>query len=207
MVPAAVLMVVFGVEMATVLFAHGHTSLAGSQVIGHVMQMFAIALLPFSTFQLMLRVFYAYRDTKTTAFIAFATVGANVVVSFTLFNTLDTKWIVTGLAFGFVVAQAVGVVLCWTILRLRLDGLDGKRIITTNLKLLLAATPTAIFAYAVHLSVERWMGSGALPALTALVVGSLVGGVLYLVAAKLLRVSEVETMISTLTRRLLPGRG
>jgi putative peptidoglycan lipid II flippase len=205
--PAAVLMVVFGVEMATVLFAHGHTSLAGARVIGHVMQMFAIALLPFSTFQLMLRVFYAYRDTKTTAFIAFATVGANVGVSFTLYQVLDTKWIVTGLAFGFAVAQAVGVVLCWTILRLRLGGLDGKRIITTNLKLLLAAAPTAVFAYAVHLGVERWMGSGALAALIALAIGSVVGGLLYLVAAKLLRVGEVETMISTLTRRLLPGRG
>ena len=42
---------------------------------------------------------------------------------------------------------------------------------------------------------------------TALVAGSAIGGVLYLVTAKLLRVSEVETMVSTLTKRLLPRAG
>ncbi len=42
-------------------------------------------------------------------------------------------------------------------------------------------------------------------ALLKLVVGSAGGGALYLVAAKLLRVEEVQTMVSTFARRI-PGR-
>jgi putative peptidoglycan lipid II flippase len=207
MIPAVALMVALGVDVTVLLFGHGATSIADATIMGHVVQMFAVGLLPFSAYQLMLRVFYAYRDTKTTAFVAFCTVGVNVAVSFTLYNTLPAEWIVVGLATGFVVAQLVGVILCWSILRLRLGGLDGKRIIGTHLKLIIAAVPTGLVAYAIHLAVNRWLGAGMLGALLALVAGSAIGGVLYLVTAKLLRVSEVETMVSTLTKRLLPRAG
>ncbi|HXA62867.1 MAG TPA: murein biosynthesis integral membrane protein MurJ [Streptosporangiaceae bacterium] len=207
MIPAVALMVALGVDVTVLLFGHGATSIADATIMGHVVQMFALGLLPFSAYQLMLRVFYAYRDTKTTAFVAFCTVGVNVAVSFTLYNTLPAEWIVVGLATGFVVAQFVGVILCWSILRLRLGGLDGKRIIGTHLKLIIAAVPTGLVAYAIHLAVNRWLGAGMLGALLALVAGSAIGGVLYLVTAKLLRVSEVETMVSTLTKRLLPRAG
>jgi putative peptidoglycan lipid II flippase len=207
MIPAVALMVALGVDVTVLLFGHGATSIADATIMGHVVQMFALGLLPFSAYQLMLRVFYAYRDTKTTAFVAFCTVGVNVAVSFTLYNTLPAEWIVVGLATGFVVAQLVGVILCWSILRLRLGGLDGKRIIGTHLKLIIAAVPTGLVAYAIHLAVNRWLGAGMLGALLALVAGSAIGGVLYLVTAKLLRVSEVETMVSTLTKRLLPRAG
>jgi putative peptidoglycan lipid II flippase len=207
MIPAVALMVALGVDVTVLLFGHGATSIADATIMGHVVQMFALGLLPFSAYQLMLRVFYAYRDTKTTAFVAFCTVGVNVAVSFTLYNTLPAEWIVVGLAAGFVVAQLVGVILCWSILRLRLGGLDGKRIIGTHLKLIIAAVPTGLVAYAIHLAVNRWLGAGMLGALLALVAGSAIGGVLYLVTAKLLRVPEVETMVSTLTKRLLPRAG
>ncbi|MCW2941486.1 MAG: integral rane protein MviN [Actinomycetia bacterium] len=207
MIPAVALMVALGVDVTVLLLAHGSTSIADATIMGHVMQMFALGLLPFSAYQLMLRVFYAYRDTKTTAFVAFCTVGVNVAVSFTLYSTLPAEWIVVGLATGFVVAQLVGVILCWSILRLRLGGLDGKRIIGTHLKLIIAAVPTGLVAYAIHLAVNRWLGAGMLGALLSLVAGSAIGGVLYLVTAKLLRVSEVETMVSTLTKRLLPRAG
>lgn len=207
MIPAVALMVALGVDVTVLLFGHGATSIADATIMGHIVQMFAVGLLPFSAYQLMLRVFYAYRDTKTTAFVAFCTVGVNVAVSFTLYNTLPAEWIVVGLATGFVVAQLVGVILCWSILRLRLGGLDGKRIIGTHLKLIIAAVPTGLVAYAIHLAVNRWLGAGMLGALLALVAGSAIGGVLYLVTAKLLRVSEVETMVSTLTKRLLPRAG
>lgn len=206
MLPAAALMLVLAPEIATVLFAHGKTTLSDALVIGNIMQMFAIALVPFSAYQLMLRVFYAFGDTRTPAFIGMVTVSANVAMAFTVFHLVPTKQIVIGIAFGFAVANLVGTIVCWSVLRWRLGGMDGGRIAVAHVKLALAAVPTAAFAYAVHVGFDRWVGTGAVPALGALVVGSAGGGVLYLVAARLLRVAEVQTLIGTVTARL-PGRG
>jgi putative peptidoglycan lipid II flippase len=67
-----------------------------------------------------------------------------------------------------------------------------------------AAGPLAAFAWGCKLGMEKWAGSGLWASLAALVVGGVGGGILYLITARLLRIAEVETMISTLSARI-PG--
>ncbi|WP_255220388.1 murein biosynthesis integral membrane protein MurJ [Actinomadura chibensis] len=204
--PAAALMLVLGPEITTVLFAHGNTSPADALVIARVMQMFAIALVPFSTYQLMLRVFYAHGDTRTPALVGLVSVTSNIIVAVTAYSVLDVKWIVVGIAGGFAITNMVGTLTCWLVLRRKLGGIDGRRIVGGHLKLLVAIWPLVGFAYATR-TVADAAGDTAnlLPALAALVVGSAGGGLLYVLFAKLMRVDEIQTAISTFASRL-PGR-
>ncbi|QXJ23032.1 murein biosynthesis integral membrane protein MurJ [Actinomadura graeca] len=203
--PAAALMATLAGEITTVLFAHGQTTVSNAQVIANVLEMFAIALVPFAAYQLMLRVFYAMQDTRTPAFVSVAVVITNIAMAFTAYKVLPTDKIIVGIAGGFALAQTVGALVGWAILRRRLGGMDGRRIAVTYLKLAVALWPLLGFAYAVHAIVDAAMGEGLLPGLAVLVVGSAGGGILYLFFAKLLRVGEVQTMVTTITRRL-PGR-
>ncbi|WP_329603074.1 murein biosynthesis integral membrane protein MurJ, partial [Actinomadura soli] len=204
--PAAALMLVLGPEITTVLFAHGNTSADDALVIARVMQMFAIALVPFSTYQLMLRVFYAHGDTRTPALIGVVSVTSNIIMAFTAYNALGVKWIVVGIAGGFAVTNTVGALTCWLVLRHKLGGIDGRRIVGGHLKLLVAIWPLVGFAYATHTVADAVGDTGTLfPALVTLAVGSAGGGLLYLVFAKLMRVDEVQAVIATFARKL-PGR-
>ncbi|GLW64624.1 hypothetical protein Arub01_28680 [Actinomadura rubrobrunea] len=204
--PAAALMLVLGPEITTVLFAHGNTSDADALVIARVMQMFAIALVPFSVYQLMMRVFYAMQDTRTPAFICLAVVSTNICMALTMYSVLPTDKIVVGIAGGFALAQVTGTLISWLVLRRRLGGMDGRRIAGAHLKLIVALWPLLGFAYAARTITEAALGTGLVPGLIALVAGSAGGGLLYLVFARLLRVDEVQTMTSMITSRL-PGRG
>jgi putative peptidoglycan lipid II flippase len=204
-VPSAVLMLVLGDEVATVLFAHGNTSHADALMIANVLRAMAVALVPYSAYQLMLRVFYAYRDTRTPAFISLITVTTNIAVAFVMFAVLPTEKIIVGIALGVAIANTVGALVCWGVLRWRLGGLDGRRILTAHVKLGIAVVPTLIFAFAIHEIFGTYIGKSFAPATIALVTGSVGGGLMYLVAARLLRVAEVETLMRTIARRL-PGR-
>jgi putative peptidoglycan lipid II flippase len=204
-VPAAVLMFVLGGEVATVLFAHGNTSHADAQQIANVLRAMAIALVPYSAYQLMLRVFYAFRDTRTPAFIALITVTTNIAMAFVMFAALPTEKIIVGIALGVAVANAVGALVCWGVLRWRLGGLDGGRILRAHLKLGAAVVPALIFAFAVHEIFGTYVGTGFGPATMALVVGGAGGGLIYLITARLLGVQEVQTLLRTIAGRL-PGR-
>ncbi|MFP3961744.1 murein biosynthesis integral membrane protein MurJ [Actinomadura fulvescens] len=204
--PAAALMAVFAPEITTVLFAHGHTSEGDALVIANVLRAFAIALVPFAAYQLMLRVFYSMQDTRTPVFISVAVVATNIAASIAMYSLLPTEKIIVGIASGFAVAQTVGAIVGWTILRGRLGGMDGRRVFTAYLKLAVAIWPLIGFAYATHAIIDATLGLGLLPGLLALAVGSAGGGLLYLVFAKLLRVGEVQSMISMVAGRL-PGRG
>ncbi|MWK35270.1 murein biosynthesis integral membrane protein MurJ [Actinomadura sp. J1-007] len=203
--PAAALMAVLAPDITVVLFAHGQTTVGNAQVIANVLEAFAVALVPFAAYQLMLRVFYAMQDTRTPAFISVAVVATNIAMALAAYNLLPTDKIIVGIAAGFGLAQTIGAVVGWAVLRRRLGGMDGRRVFVTYLKLAVALWPLVGFAYAAHAVLEAGMGAGLVPGVISLVVGSAGGGVLYLLFAKLMRVGEVQTMISTISSRI-PGR-
>jgi murein biosynthesis integral membrane protein MurJ len=204
-VPAAVLMFVLSDEVTTVLFAHGNTSQADAHLIADVLRAMAVALVPYSAYQLMLRVFYAYRDTRTPAFIALITVTTNIALAFVMFAVLPTDKIVVGIALGVAISNAVGALVSWGVLRWRLGGLDGRRILGSHLKLGVAMLPALIFAFAVHEIIGTYVGKGFGPATMSLLIGGSGGALCYLVTARLLRVQEVQTLLRTIAGRL-PGR-
>ncbi|GLZ09017.1 hypothetical protein Acsp03_64830 [Actinomadura sp. NBRC 104412] len=204
--PAAGLMGVLASEITVVLFAHGQTTVANAQVIADVLRMFAVALVPFAAYQLMLRVFYAMQDTRTPAFISVGVVVTNIAMAVLSYALLPTDKIIVGIAGGFALAQTVGAALGWLVLRRRLGGMDGRRIFVAYLKLVVALWPLIGFAYATHAVVDAALGTGLDSGLLALVVGSAGGGLLYLAFARMMRVEEIGSMLSTVTRRL-PGRG
>jgi putative peptidoglycan lipid II flippase len=204
-VPAAALMFVLAPEVVTVLFAHGNTSRPDALMIANVLRAFAIALVPYSAYQLMLRVFFAFRDTRTPAFVALIVVTTNITLAFVTFAVLPTDRIIVGIALGVAIANAIGALVSWGVLRWRLGGMDGRRILKVHVKLGAAIVPGLIFAFAIHEIFGRYVGTAFMPATAALVIGGGGGALLYMVAAKLLRVPEVETLIRTVAARL-PGR-
>ncbi len=203
-IPGAAFMLALAPDIVTALFAHGNTSVADAAIIGRIMQMLAIALIPFSVYQLMLRVFYAYRDTRTPALVAVATVATNIGTALLAYEVLPTEDIVVGIAAAFLITNVVGVVICGIILRRRLGRIDAGRIIASHVKMLAAAGPLAAFALGCHVALEKWAGTGLMPSLAALALGGLGGGILYVAAARVLRIPEVETMLRTLSARI-PG--
>jgi putative peptidoglycan lipid II flippase len=91
----------------------------------------------------------------------------------------------------------------WRRLSHRLGGnLDGTHILRTYARLALASVPGALAGGAVGLGITRMLGNGAFASLAALVVG---GGVLlavFVVAAKRLRIVELNSMIAMARGRL-----
>jgi putative peptidoglycan lipid II flippase len=201
----AALLFALAPEMTTLFFAHGSTQISDALMIANVLRAFAVALVPYSAYQLMLRVFYAFRDTRTPAFVALIVVTTNITLAFVTFAVLPTERIIVGIALGVAIANAIGALISWGVLRWRLGGMDGGRILKAHLKLGAAIVPGLIFAFAIHEIFSRYVGTTFMSATAALVIGGGGAALLYVVAAKLLRVPEVETLIRTVAARL-PGR-
>lgn len=203
--PAAALLLALAGEVAMVIFAYRNTNLADALVIAQVLQAFAFALVPFSTYQLLLRVFYAMSDTRTPALISMVTVSVNIAVAVLMFTVLPTRYIVVGVALALGVANAVGAVICWLVLRARLGRLDGRRVVSTYVRLAIAAVPAFAVAFGAHLTSLNLFGYQKVTALATLAVGTLVGGLAFVLTARVLKIAEVDAMYRTVMSRL-PGR-
>jgi putative peptidoglycan lipid II flippase len=196
--PAAAGFVVLALPIARLLFEHGHAQILDARLIASTLRAFAIGLPFFSTFQLLTRTFYAMQDTRTPALVNIAAAAVNVGAD--LLFMLGFGLGVPGLALGHATSYAFATVVCLLILRRRVGGLDGGRVMDT----LVRAVPAAALASGAALLVTAGFHSDATQVGLAIEVVLAVGaGVLVFVgAARIFKISEVGGVVSAVRGRL-----
>ncbi|QBI56729.1 murein biosynthesis integral membrane protein MurJ [Streptomonospora litoralis] len=201
LVPLGLALAIYAVPVATLVFARGNTSAQDAANIGAVLCAMALGLVPFTVFQLMLRVFYAMSDTRTPALISIANVTVHGVLAYTAFRLLPPDVVVIGVAAGFMLSFLSGSVIAGFILSRRLGGLDGRRIGATLLRLHAAAIPSVVVGIGVLWLFSSQVGDGLATDIGAPVVGCLAGALLFLLCARLL-VRELSDAVALVRARL-----
>jgi putative peptidoglycan lipid II flippase len=209
--PAAAVLIVLGPAIAELLFGYGAANdNAGSvRFLGQVVSIFALGLLPFTVFYLVLRGWYALEATRTAFWVTVVLNILNLALAYGLFALIQRDGsggvnAVAGIAAAYVLAYWVTAGLAWRLLASRLGGLQtaqtGRR--------LAAMTLAALGALAVMVPVQLAgtavldvFGHKLLLALDIAVVGLLGLGV-YLVLSRLLRITEVTQVTGMLAARL-----
>ncbi|MGN6679219.1 MAG: murein biosynthesis integral membrane protein MurJ, partial [Streptosporangiaceae bacterium] len=200
--PAALVLAAIGPALGEVLLGWGNTSDASARYMGLVFSVFSLGLVPYMLFRLLLRVFYALHDSKTAALIGVATMVANVGANLIALAAFPKSEVVAALGAGFGLANAVGAVLAWRVLSRRLGGLAGREIGRSLLRMHEAAVPAALFALIVSLLITSVFSTAKIYAALIVVVGGAGALLIYVVAAKKLRVTEVTDLMGMVRARV-----
>ncbi|WP_369260608.1 murein biosynthesis integral membrane protein MurJ [Streptomyces sp. R35] len=199
-VPVAFMFVALGIPMCTLLF--GSSGIESAQAQGYVLMAFGLGLIPFSVQYVVLRGFYAYEDTRTPFYNTVIVAAVNAAASAVCYMILPAQWAVVGMAGSYGLAYAVGVGVAWKRLRNRLGGdLDGARVMRTYARLCLAAIPGAVVGGAVGFAITQALGHGALGSIAALLVGSIALLGVFYVAARKMRIVELNSMVGMVRGR------
>ncbi len=202
MVPSAIALVLLGPSIGLLLFSYGASGDATGEYIGLVTAAFAVGLVPFSIYYVLLRGFYAVEDTRTPALVAFFLNAVNLAVAYGLYLLLPPERQVAGLALGYSAAYLATMVVLWQILRRRLQGLNTYLTVRTLVRLSVAGVPAGLLGWATLHLVQRVVPAGRLGALLVIVAVGAVGGVVFVVVARRLRVAEVNEIVDVVTARL-----
>lgn len=200
-VPVAFAFLALGVPMSTLLYAS--SGIQAAQGMGFILMAFGLGLIPYSVQYVVLRGFYAYEDTRTPFYNTVIVAAVNAAASAACYFVLPARWAVVGMAASYGLAYAVGVGVAWRRLRNRLGGdLDGAHVMRTYARLCLASLPAAIVAGAVGFGLLKLVGDGALGSLVALLVGGVVLLGIFFVAAKRMRIAELNSLVGMVRGRL-----
>ncbi|MFF0435051.1 murein biosynthesis integral membrane protein MurJ [Streptomyces sp. NPDC004327] len=200
-VPIAFAFLALGVPMCTLLYAS--SGIEAAQGMGFILMAFGLGLIPFSVQYVVLRGFYAYEDTRTPFYNTVIVAAVNAAASAVCYVVLPARWAVVGMAASYGLAYAVGVGVAWRRLSKRLGGdLDGAHVIRTYARLCLASLPAAVAAGAAGFGLLKVLGEGALGSLAALLVGGAVLLGVFFVAAKRMRIAELNSMVGMVRGRL-----
>ncbi|MFE4373155.1 murein biosynthesis integral membrane protein MurJ [Streptomyces sp. NPDC056835] len=200
-VPIAFGFLALGVPLSILMFSS--SGLESARSMGFILMAFALGLIPYSVQYVVLRGFYAYEDTRTPFYNTVIVAGVNAAASAASYVVLPPRWAVVGMAASYGLAYAVGVGVAWRRLRNRLGGdLDGGRVLRTYARLCLAAVPGALAAGAIAYAVLNALGSSALSSLLALFGGGLALLAVFFVAAKKMRIEEMNALVGMVRGRL-----
>ncbi|MGW4566099.1 murein biosynthesis integral membrane protein MurJ [Streptomyces sp. NPDC004561] len=200
-VPIAFGFLALGIPMCTLIFGSSGTDEATNM--GYMLMAFGLGLIPYSVQYVVLRAFYAYEDTRTpfynTVIVAVVNAGASALCYF----LLPPRWAVAGMAASYGLAYAIGVGVAWRRLRKRLGGdLDGARVLRTYARLCIASVPAAVLSGAAVYGIGRTLGQGVVGSFAALLVGGAALLGIFFVAARRMRIEELNSLVGMVRGRL-----
>ena len=196
MLPATAALVILGGPLVKLLLEHGVVSGHSEHLVATTLAWFSVGLLPFAAFQLLMRAFYARQDAKTPALVNLAENAVTIVFDIALYPIMDVR----GLALAHGLGYVAGCLIAWRILARRGDGFGDRVLVTELARITIATAMAAIVMLASYLWLDVAF-EGELAALTELVIGGVLGLGVFVLAARVLKVEELDTFA-----RLLPAR-
>jgi len=198
LIPSAVLMAVLAEPVTRLVYQRGAFGPAATDLTSTAMVWWSISL-PFQGVSLLFsRTFFSLQRPWATTALA----GVNLAVNAALAAALYGPFEIAGIVLGTVVGTIVMCVAQGWILRRELAGIEGARLVSAGIRMLVAAALLAAVAYLTWKGLDELLGRSlagqAVSVLAAIVAGS---GV-YTVGVWVLGVPEARQI-----RRLLASRG
>lgn len=191
--PVTIALMLLRQAIVSILFERGLFGAESTDLVASALLLMSLGLVALLLLEVIARSFYALSDTLTPVLAGGVQVLMMIVLTFWLRDAIFAPrgWLPLGaLALGYSLSNYAEVVALLWLLRRRVGGLDGRRLLKgfwriTAASLLMAASMALVIS---RLGITSlWL---------QLVLGGLVGSVVYVVACWLLRVEEMRQVIA-----------
>jgi len=196
--PASIGLILLREPLIAMLYQRGKFDGHDTQLVAWALLWYAAGMVGHSIMEILTRAFYAQHDTKTPVFIGVVAMGLNVAFSI-LFAKVFTSigWMPHGgLALANSFATALEAAALFIVMRKRLNGIDGKQILNGFIFSTLGVLSMTVV-------ILGWFYLGKnLSVWIIAPIGVILGGGVYFAALWVLRVPELQYMLSGVLRRL-----
>ena len=199
-VPATVGLIVLAQPIVALLLERGRFTSADTAATAAALIFYAPGLIGYSAVKIASPSFYAMRDSRTPVMISILAVAANLAINLMLVRVMGYR----GLALGTSIAAMLNAGALLWLLRGRLEGLEGRRVAISFIKIAVASAAMGLAAFAASAWLAGVMPARTIPWKALQVFGAMGVAVAVLgLAAKLLRIGEFEDAVRRVLRRLV----
>jgi putative peptidoglycan lipid II flippase len=141
-VPATAGLIVLASPIVQLLFERGHFLPADTAATATALRLYAVGLIGYSAVRIASPTFYAMGESRTPALVSVSVsaIAVDVIASVALVRAIGFQ----GLALGTSIAAIVNAALLLWLLRRRLGGMEGRRLLVTVSSIVMAITAVAI---------------------------------------------------------------
>lgn len=196
--PASIGLILLREPLISMLYQRGEFDARAVQLVAWALLWYAAGMVGHSIMEILTRAFYAQHDTRTPVMIGMVAMGLNVVLSI-IFAKLFASigWMPHGgLALANSFATALEAAVLFIVMRKRLNGIDGGHILNGLALAVLGVLSMSVVIFGCLYLGKNWSAWILAP------VGVIFGGGIYFSALWILRVPELQYMVSGVLRRL-----
>ena len=193
--PTAIVMVVLRRPIVNLLFQYGAFDAEARELTQAAFLFYSLGLAGHALVQILARAYYASRDTTTPVALTLVSIGANVILSVTLAPTMG----INGLALANSVATLAEAALLLGLLapraRLRLVGL-GYATLKQVTAALFMGVAMFVFIRVTNIPLDLVVEPSKPILFLQTLLATAFGGIVYVIAAYLLRISELQEVLA-----------
>ena len=210
--PSACGLIVLGEPIIRLIYSRGAFVEQDVSMTAWALTGYAIGLTGYAAIKILSPAFYALDDAKTPMVIAVISIGVNAIASYLFRNWLSGVGVSAaypnglghvGVALATSTVALVNFFALALLMRKRISGLNGKQIISAFIKIAMASALMSVVCYLSYYFLAQNLGTKTFPvkAIDALVPIAL-GGITFVIAAKLLGVKELNQIYNAFKRKL-----
>ncbi|MBK7802175.1 MAG: murein biosynthesis integral membrane protein MurJ [Chloracidobacterium sp.] len=210
--PSACGLIVLGEPIIRLIYERGAFKPLSTPMTAYALAGYAIGLTGYAAIKILSPAFYALNDAKTPMMIAIASIAVNFFGGYILREWFSHYGVTpetphgyghVGVALATSIVALVNFFALALLMRKRIQRLNGRHIFTSFLKIAAASTVLSVVCYfSYHFIFDRYgTGTFSIKLAEAFIPIGL-GGIAFVIAAKLLRVAELEQAFGMLRRKL-----
>lgn len=212
-VPAACGLIVLGEPIIAMIYQGGRFTAFDTNMTAWALAAYSIGLAGYAAIKVLSPSFYALDDARTPMWVSVASIAVHAPTSFGMMLFLSTVGVTperpsgfghVGVALATSMVALVNFVALMFLMRKRLSRINGREILASFVRVALASAAMSVVAYLSY----QWLAGHfvAKPFYVRLIeafVPIALAGITFLIAAKLLRISELEKIWANLSRRFV----
>jgi putative peptidoglycan lipid II flippase len=191
LLPASAVAAVLAEPIVRLLYQRGEFTADQTPVVAGALAAFALGLTFNGTMLMLNRAFFSLQSPWTPTAVALGNLVLNAILAGMLYRV--GVW---GIPLATSLVNIAGTLALLEILRRRLGRMDGRAIASSYGRILLASAGAAAAAFGVWYGLDEVLGRSLGAQIVAVGIGVLAGAAAFLAGAALLRVRELQTLLS-----------
>jgi putative peptidoglycan lipid II flippase len=192
MVPAAVGLMVLGGPIVRILFQRGAFTEYSTAITVNALFFYTFGLFAYAGIKILVGTYYSMGDTRTPVKTAAAALGVNVVLNLILMWPLK----IGGLALATSIAATTNFITLYVILNKRIGDIGTSKILSSLGRICAAAAVMGTFTFLMNRTFLDVAGMPTLPAFLRLLAVILASGLVYFIAAFIVRVEGARKLLN-----------
>lgn len=197
-IPATIIILALRAQIIRVILGSGRFDWQDTILTMRTLSYFGLSIFAQSLTAILVRVFYAYKDSATPFWISLTATVVNISLAW----PWSRQFGVAGLALAFSVGNIVNFILLWLALRRKGDILDSRAISWGSLKMVVAAAIAWPIIFETKKLIAPLVDMNTFWGVTSQLIGAAIAGsAVYLLVCLLLRCPEAKQLWQIISRR------